>query len=90
MRARGMGAKVIVCEVDPLRALEAAMDGHEVMPMNQAAPLGDFFCSVTGDKHVIATEHFALMKEGAIGMFLSMLPQAVDSVVHRRSRGVVS
>ena len=66
MRARGMGAKVIVCEVDPLRALEAAMDGHEVMPMNQAAPLGDFFCSVTGDKHVIATEHFALMKEGAI------------------------
>lgn len=66
MRAAGMGARVIVTEVDPLRALEAVMDGYWVMPMAQAAPLGDFFCTVTGDRSVLRKEHFALMKDGAI------------------------
>jgi len=66
MRAKGMGARVIVTEIDPLRALEAAMDGYYVMPMEQAAPLGDFFCTVTGDTSVIRKEHFERMKDGAI------------------------
>ncbi|NMB76504.1 MAG: adenosylhomocysteinase [Myxococcales bacterium] len=66
MRARGQGARVIVTEVDPLRALEAHMDGFEVMPMGKAAPLGDFFCTLTGDIHVIRPEHFRRMKDGAI------------------------
>ena len=66
MRAQGMGAKVIVTEIDPVRALEALMDGYAVMPMEQAAPIGDFFCTVTGNIHVIRKEHFAAMKEGAI------------------------
>lgn len=66
MRAKGMGARVIVTEVDPLRALEAAMDGYDVMPMEEAAPLGDFFCTVTGDVNVIRKEHFDKMKDGAI------------------------
>ncbi|MGC8659601.1 MAG: adenosylhomocysteinase [Desulfomonilaceae bacterium] len=65
-RASGMGARVIVTEIDPLRALEAAMDGYSVMPMAEAAPLGDFFCTVTGDRSVIRKEHFELMKDGAI------------------------
>ncbi len=65
-RARGMGANVIVVEVDPLRALEAVMDGFRVMPIAQAAPLGDFFCTLTGDIHVIRREHFLQMKNGAI------------------------
>ncbi|OAQ20750.1 adenosylhomocysteinase [Thermosulfurimonas dismutans] len=66
MRARGMGARVIVTEVDPLRALEAVMDGFEVMPMEEAAEKGDFFCTVTGDIAVIRKEHFLRMKDGAI------------------------
>jgi adenosylhomocysteinase len=66
MRARGMGAKVIVTEVDPLRALEAVMDGYQVMPMMQAAEVGDFFCTVTGDIKVLRKEHFAVMKDGAM------------------------
>jgi adenosylhomocysteinase len=66
MRAAGMGARVIVTEVDPLRALEAAMDGYSVMPLEQAAPMGDFFCTVTGDIKVIRKEHFDHMKDGAI------------------------
>ncbi|MGB9616628.1 MAG: adenosylhomocysteinase [Desulfomonilaceae bacterium] len=66
MRAKGMGARVIVTEVDPLRALEAAMDGYHVMPMEEAAALGDFFCTVTGDINVIRKEHFDKMKDGAI------------------------
>lgn len=66
MRARGMGARVIVCEVDPLRALEAVMDGYQVMPMIEAAKVGDVFCTVTGDVHVIRGEHFQVMKDGAI------------------------
>ena len=66
MRAKGMGAQVIVTEVDPLRALEATMDGFGVMPMSAAAKIGDFFCTVTGDKDVLRSEHFAAMKDGAI------------------------
>ena len=66
MRARGIGAQVIVTEIDPLRALEATMDGFQVMPMAEAAKIGDFFCTVTGDKDVIRGEHFAAMKDGAI------------------------
>jgi len=61
-----MGAKVIVTEVDPLRALEAVMDGYQVMPMLQAAKVGDFFCTVTGDIRVLRKEHFEVMKDGAI------------------------
>jgi adenosylhomocysteinase len=66
MRAQGMGANIIVTEVDPLRALEAVMDGYRVMPMLNAAELGDFFCTVTGDIKVLREEHFAVMKDGAI------------------------
>ena len=66
MRARGMGARVIVVEVDPLRALEATMDGYEVMPIADAAKLGDIFLTVTGDVSVIRKEHFTKMKDGAI------------------------
>ena len=66
LRARGLGAHVIVTEVDPMRALEALMDGYEVMPMAQAAPIGDIFCTATGDKHVLAREHLSVMKDGAI------------------------
>jgi adenosylhomocysteinase len=65
-RARGMGAHVIVTEVDPMRALEAVMDGFEVLPMEKAAAVGDIFCTATGDKNVIAAEHYELMKDGAI------------------------
>jgi adenosylhomocysteinase len=65
-RARGMGAQVIVTEVDPVRALEAAMDGFEVMPMERAAEIGDVFCTATGDKNVIARAHLERMKDGAI------------------------
>ncbi len=65
-RAKGMGARVIVTEVDPLRALEAVMDGFDVMPMERAAEIGDFFCTVTGDIHVIRREHFMRMKDGAM------------------------
>jgi adenosylhomocysteinase len=66
MRARGMGAIVIVTEVDPLPALEAVMDGFRVMPMDDAAPIGDVFCSVTGDINVIDGPDFEKMKDGAI------------------------
>jgi adenosylhomocysteinase len=65
-RARGLGAHVIVTEVNAVRALEAAMDGFQVMPMAEAAKVGDVFVTVTGDKQVIGAEHFALMKDGAI------------------------
>jgi adenosylhomocysteinase len=61
-----MGAQVIVTEVDPIRALEAAMDGFRVMPMKEAARVGDVFITVTGDKHVLRAEHFQVMKPGAI------------------------
>jgi adenosylhomocysteinase len=66
LRARGMGAHVIVTEVDPIRALEATMDGFDVRPMNQAAEVGDIFCTATGDKSVITRKHMERMKDGAI------------------------
>jgi len=65
-KARGMGAEVIVTEVDPLKALEATMDGFRVMPMNRAARVGDIFISITGDINVINKQHFQLMKDGAV------------------------
>jgi adenosylhomocysteinase len=66
MRAHGMGANVIITEVDPLRALEAVMDGYRVMPIAEAALIGDIFCTVTGDINVIREEHFKKMKDGVI------------------------
>ncbi len=66
LRAKGLGAKVIVTETDPIRALEAVMDGYEVMPMAEAAKIGDIFCTVTGCRDIITAEHFPLMKDGAI------------------------
>ncbi len=66
MRAKGMGAHIIVTEVDPLKALEAVMDGYQVMPMNEAAKIGDIFITLTGDINVIDKAHFQMMKDGAI------------------------
>ena len=66
MRAKGHGADVVVLEVDPLRALEALMDGFRIMPMAEAAPVGDIFVTATGDIHVVRKEHFEAMKDGAI------------------------
>ncbi|MCS7273501.1 MAG: adenosylhomocysteinase [Fimbriimonadales bacterium] len=66
MRARGLGAHVIVCEVNPLKALEAVMDGYEVMPLLRAAEVGDIFITVTGNRDVVREEHFLRMKSGAI------------------------
>jgi len=66
LRALGLGAHVIVTEVDPLRAIEAVMDGYQVMPIAEAAAIGDFFCTLTGDINVIRREHFLMMKSGAI------------------------
>ena len=65
-RARGAGAEVIVTEIDPTKALEAVMDGFRVMSMEEAARIGDVFCTVTGNKNVLARQHFELMKDGAI------------------------
>jgi adenosylhomocysteinase len=65
-RARGMGAHTIVTEIDPIKAIEAVMDGFEVMPMEHAAKIGDIFITVTGNIHVIREEHFKVMKEGAL------------------------
>jgi len=66
MRAKGMGADVVVTEVDPVKAIEAVMDGYRVMPMEDAAPIGDFFVTVTGNLKIVRGEHFAKMKDGAI------------------------
>jgi adenosylhomocysteinase len=66
LRARGMGANVVVTEIDPIKAVEAIMDGFRVMPIAEAAPLGDIFVTVTGNRHVIDEPHFASMKDGAI------------------------
>jgi adenosylhomocysteinase len=66
MRARGLGANVVVTEIDPIKAVEAIMDGFRVMPMAEAAALGDIFITVTGNRHVIDAEHFSSMKDGAI------------------------
>lgn len=65
-RARGLGAEVIVTEIDPTKALEAVMDGYRVMAMDEAAKLGDVFCTVTGNKNVLRKEHYDVMKDGAI------------------------
>jgi adenosylhomocysteinase len=65
-RMKGMGANVIVCEINPIKALEAAMDGFMVMPMSEAAKVGDLFCTITGDIHVLRKEHFEVMRDGAI------------------------
>src|SRR5688500_1525447 len=65
-RARGAGANVIVTEIDSVKALEAAMDGFRVMPMAEAAPIGDVFVTLTGNIHVIREEHFRAMKDGAV------------------------
>ncbi|NDQ58346.1 MAG: adenosylhomocysteinase [Acidipila sp.] len=66
MRAKGLGADVIVTEIDPIRAIEATMDGFRVMPMREAARIGDIFVTVTGNKNVLAAEHFQTMKDGAV------------------------
>ncbi len=66
MRARGLGSNVIVTEINPVKAIEAAMDGFRVMPMEVAARIGDVFVTVTGNKHIIREEHFAVMKDGAM------------------------
>jgi adenosylhomocysteinase len=66
MRARGLGANVIVTEIDPVKAIEAALDGHRVMPMEEAAKVGDIFVTVTGNRDVVRREHFLVMKDGAI------------------------
>lgn len=66
MRARGLGSNVIVTEIDPIKAIEAVMDGFRVMPMQEAAKIGDFFVTVTGNRHVIDRQHFEVMKDGAI------------------------
>jgi len=66
LRARGMGANVVVTEINPVAAIEAAMDGFSVMTMDEAAKIGDIFITVTGNKHVIRREHFETMKDGAI------------------------
>lgn len=93
MRARGMGANVIVTEVDPIKAIEAVMDGFRVLPMNEAAKIGDFFVTVTGNRHVIDKQHFEVMKDGAIvansGHFdlelnLEALREMSESVATRR------
>ncbi len=91
MRAKGMGAKVIICEVDPVKALEASMDGFEVMPLSRACRIGDFFVTVTGNYHVIRKEHFLSMKDGAIvansGHFnVEVDVEALESMSVRRER----
>ncbi len=66
MRARGMGANVVVTEINPIKAIEAVMDGFRVMPMHEASAIGDIFITVTGNRHVIDGAHFARMKDGAV------------------------
>jgi adenosylhomocysteinase len=93
MRARGLGANVIVTEIDPIKAIEAVMDGFRVMPMSEATKIGDFFVTVTGNRHVIDKEHFDAMKDGAIvcnsGHFdlelnLEALREMSTEVINRR------
>lgn len=94
LRARGLGANVVVTEINPVKALEAAMDGFRVLPMAEAAAVGDIFITVTGNKHVIRPEHFAVMKNGAMlanaGHFdieidLAALANQADSVTELRT-----
>ena len=93
MRARGLGANVIITEIDPIKAIEAVMDGFRVLPMSEACKVGDFFVTVTGNRHVIDKAHFETMKDGAIvansGHFdlelnLEALREMSDSVENRR------
>ena len=91
MRAKGLGAQVIVTEVNPVRALEAMMDGHRVMPLLDAAPLGDVFVTVTGNRHVIDKQHFEKMKDGAMvansGHFdLELHLEALEGMTEREER----
>ena len=93
MRARGMGARVIVTEVEPLRALEAVMDGFWGMPMAEAARGGDVFCTLTGDIHVLRKEHFEVMKDGALvansGHFnVEIDIPALEALAERVEKGV--
>jgi adenosylhomocysteinase len=96
LRAKGLGAHVIVCEVDPLKALEAVMDGYEVMPAIDAAREGDIFITVTGDMHAIGGQHFGVMKSGAIVANSGHFNVEIDipallemSVAHREARPFV-
>jgi adenosylhomocysteinase len=84
MRARGLGAHVIVTEVDPIKAIEAIMDGYQVMPMGRAARLGDIFCTVTGDVRVLRAEHFRVMKDGAIVCNSGHFDVEIDLVALRK------
>jgi adenosylhomocysteinase len=93
MRMRGMGGNIIVTEVNPIRALEAAMDGFSVMPMAEAAKIGDLFCTLTGDINVLRHEHFAVMKSGAIvansGHFnVEINIQELEAMAAKKIRGV--
>jgi adenosylhomocysteinase len=93
MRAQGLGGNVIVTEVDPLRALEAVMDGYRVMPMAEAAPQGDIFITSTGDINVIDAHHFEMMKDGAIlansGHFnVEINIPALEEMVEERPRRI--
>jgi adenosylhomocysteinase len=95
MRARGLGANVVVTEIDPVKAIEAALDGHRVMPMAEAAPVGDVFVTVTGNRDVIRKEHFAAMKDGAIvsnsGHFdVEVDVKALEAMSERVERGARS
>jgi adenosylhomocysteinase len=89
LRADGMGASVIVCEVDPLRALEARMDGFEVMPALEAAERGDVFVTVTGGRDVLAAEHFARMKDGAVLANAGHFDVEIDVVALREAASEV-
>jgi adenosylhomocysteinase len=93
MRCKGMGANVIVTEVDSVKAIEAAMDGYRVMPMIEAAKIGDLFCTLTGDINVIRKEHFKVMKDGAMiansGHFnVEIDIQALDKMAKKVKKGV--
>jgi adenosylhomocysteinase len=93
MRARGLGAHVVVTEIDPIKAIEAALDGHRVMPMAEAAPIGDVFVTVTGNRDVIRKEHFRAMKDGAVvcnsGHFdVEVDVKGLGSIATRVDRGV--
>ena len=93
MRARGMGARTIVTEVDSIKALEAVMDGFEVMPMNEAAKIGEIFCTLTGDVNVIDKQHFPLMKDGAVlcnsGHFdVEINLKALEGMAEKVTKGV--
>jgi adenosylhomocysteinase len=85
MRARGMGARVIVCEVNAVKALEAIMEGFEVLPMHRAAPLGDIFVTATGMANVVRAEHFSMMRDGAILANSGHFDVEVDVAALRRS-----